>query len=307
MPGLVLQSLWLSLGLSFALSLVAVAQEKAYEPLLPKAYRLVWHDEFNTGELADHRWAAQFPWGTSPGDRHCQSHTRRNLAFTDSSIKLLVRKGPVDCRISSYNEAGAYSPYTAEKPYDVAVLCSRDSFRYGYYAFRVRIPPAHPYRLPSGRLESSNIGMGATIWMWRTRPKPEDYDWNEIDLIESKGIRNSWGSNVHWSPNGWNDGPDGKPTARHSWYPGLEPPEHYLQDGAFHTLAFYWTEDSISFFLDGKRTKTFRDTAICRHLLPMNIILMPMVTTNYGIMPSEWTIFPFFMELDWVRVYQRRR
>jgi len=237
-------------------------------------WTLAWEDAFDgpAGQLPDAgKW--RFDIGTDWGNAQLEYDTDRpENASLDGNGNLAI---------TARKEQYLGSAYTSAR------ITTQDLFEPQEGLFEARI------RLPSGQ----------GIWpaFWLLGANIETVPWpgcGEIDIMEYRGQEPSiiLGS-LH--------GPG---------YSGFEAvtSRFFLEDARFdtdfHVFSVEWTEDSISWFVDGTRWRTVHRRDITGEWVfdhPFYIILNVAVGGNFVGFPGPDTVFPQTMLVDWVRVYER--
>jgi len=238
-------------------------------------WQLVWQDEFEgpAGQLPDAtNW--RFDVGTDWGNSQLEYDTDRpeNVSL-DGNGNLAIT-----ARLENYMGQS----YTSGR------ITTMDLAEYQYGRFEARI------RLPEGQ------GIWPAFWMLG-----EDFDtvgWpqcGEIDIMEYRGQETSI---VHGSLHG-------------PGYSGGSPITGSVDNGTglntgFHVFAVEWSEDEITWLLDGEafQTATPNDLPggsswVFDH--PFFILLNVAVGGSFVGSPNSSTFFPQTMLVDYVRVYQR--
>jgi beta-glucanase (GH16 family) len=262
-------SLSLSLGV---LSLLEGNAQAAFR-------KLVWADEFNSSGLPD-----STKWGYDVG-RGCPQNCgwgNNELQYYTIHRKENARVENGHLIIEAHKESYQSANYTSTR------LVTREKGHWKYGRVEVKA------KLPAG------TGMWPAIWML---PAHAAYGgWpnsGEIDIVEYVGyLPDSVYGTVHTGAyNGMRNTQKGGRT--------------YRKDltSSFHLYAAEWTEDSISFFIDGEKYFSFRNekngTAVWPFDQSFYMILNIAVGGNWGGKKGvDDLIFPQRMEVDYVRVYQ---
>jgi beta-glucanase (GH16 family) len=262
---------WLSLGLVLvACSALTGCGDKD----APTDYSLVWQDEFEgpAGQLPDStRWV--FDVGTGWGNAQLEFDTNRA-----SNVSL---DGAGNLAITAREEDYMGQSYTSGR------IKTKGLFEQTRGRFEARI------KLP--------VGQGIWPAFWLLGANIDQVGWpacGEIDIMEYLGQdpRTVYGT-IHGPGHAGDDNVGGK---------------HTIGQGSFnlgfHDFAIEWTEDSITWFVDGY--DFFRVSpadlppgATWAYNHPFFIILNVAVGGRWPGSPDETTVFPQTMLVDHVRVY----
>lgn len=244
-------------------------------------WQLVWADEFKTAELASANWNRQV---VKPGryNEEWQRYTNddRN-AYIDNDC--LVIKAIHEGETHGENQYSSARLNTAQK----------QSWRYGKVAARIQ--------LPYGR------GIWPAFWMLGANCDENggDIPWpfcGEIDIFELYGSKDDGTveGNIHYADR----------NAKHAM---LQAPAFRLPAGkfadAFHVFEIEWDEQQIRWFVDGQSYATATITAdeLGEFHREFFIILNIAVGGAWAGRPDESSVFPQYMYVDWIRVYQQRK
>ncbi|MBW4521369.1 MAG: glycoside hydrolase family 16 protein [Scytolyngbya sp. HA4215-MV1] len=154
------------------------------------------------------------------------------------------------------------------------VISTRQIWNYVYAEASIKMPPGN--------------GLWANFWTDRPKAWPP-----EIDIAEYIGsIPNAINLTSHYST----------PTSAHEYVYHRHPTGANLSSG-FHTYGLEWTTQELTFFVDGKRVKSFTGAAVPKDA--MSFIL------RAGTGSLQWggaiqnTRFPSVMYTDYVRVWKK--
>jgi beta-glucanase (GH16 family) len=102
--------------------------------------------------------------------------------------------------------------------------------------------------------------------------------------------------NYHWQTQ------DGATSDNHSWVLGTT---NY--SAGFHRFAVQWDPGSIRWFIDGVQTKVIVGPTVSN--VPMFLVFSLQIGhaawLGADLEPNANTPFPSYMDVDWIRVYQR--
>ncbi len=255
-------------------------------------FQLIFEDEFDYSDIEDLKKI----WKTNEGKTHTtwynetlEHYTEDNISFGNSSVILKAEKRDV-----SNPYPGVWGPYSRDLPYNSAMLqydnaghsdcaCNRkisgntdyDAFRgfsYGYYEAKIKIPKKHSVYPAFWLLSGVNT---------------------EIDIMEFGG---EWLGTQYKTETGqgmidWSNPPydNGKPeTANFFNIPNID---------CWHIWGLLWTEDQVTFYMDGIETLTVPSSQIQTKPCAASIIL------NLAVRPGA-VFDEQQMEIDYVRVYK---
>jgi beta-glucanase (GH16 family) len=258
-------------------ALLAASCATGPAPASDTDWTLIWSDEFNTPGAPDwDKWTA-LEWGPRVVNDERQ-------AYTDSLDTARVEGG----RLLITAIRGGENDY----PYQSARLTTEDkfSFLYGKVEFRAK--------LPRGR------GTWPALWMM-----PEDYmgygrgwpDSGEIDVMEHVGFDPGV---IHASTH----------TGKYNWPAKTQKTATQTLSNPFdewHTYGVEWSAEGLRYTIDGSTLLTFRnehtDWKAWPFDKPFHLIMNVAVGGNWGGQNGiDDKAFPATMQVDWVRVYQKR-
>lgn len=285
---------------SVLLSIVQVLGYSQYDTLLPGGnicsegnWELMFSDEFNGRSLDRSKWVTWYPYANDGSDNcsFCRTHGDEGQVYMDvnvepsgGTLKLHARREPATW-------------FDARREYTSGMIHSKQAFGYGRYEMRCKLP--------------KGMGFWTAFWMFGEKA-------TEIDVLEA-GMQKP--RHLHMGIKTWKNG--------HSFDKSIRSRSD-LSEG-FHTYAMEWDENfirievdslevwRISRFLD-KRGNTLKKCEIKAgryQLQPawppegekLKIIVNLAIgtgTTPFAKSPGEKTTMPNQMEIDWIRVYEKR-
>ncbi|NQT66440.1 MAG: family 16 glycosylhydrolase [Actinobacteria bacterium] len=234
---------------------------------------LIWNDEFDGTEINLDDWSFNIGTGNNGwGNNELQYYTDRpeNVRIEDNILVIEARK-------ENYED----SEYTSAR------IKTEDKQSWAYGKIEARI------KLPQGK------GIWPAFWMLGESINTINWPYcGEIDVMEMIG----GGSNdsichgtIHWDKDGWT-------------YTGGNTT---LSSGIFaddyHIFSIEWDKGAIRWFLDGKQYHAENITHEHQSELHDSffIILNCAIGGNWPGSPSQSTVFPQKMYIDWIRVYQK--
>jgi len=244
---------------------------------VPAGYSLAWHDEFDTDGLPD---SANWVYDTEANatgwyNNELQYYAVARLANSHAVAGVLY--------ITATREALTTASDYGGQQYTSARLITRGkaSWTYGYFEIRAR--------LPCGQ------GTWPAIWMLGTAD-----NWpasGEIDIMEQPGQQPTLiEGTIHNSATAGTSG-DGATTT--------------LSDAcsAFHNYEMTWTADKIVIAVDGKAYHTYGNPGTGTAAWPFNasqyLLLNLAIGGDMGGKVDD-SIFPRSMQVEYVRVYQKK-
>lgn len=240
-------------------------------------YTLTWADEFNTGVLDANAWSNQDGDGCPNicgwGNNELEYYTSRpqNIFFQDGKLIIEARKENLGGR-----------SYTSSK----ILTAGKKTFRFGRVDIRAK--------LPKGK------GIWPAFWML---PQDNAYGgWptsGEIDIMEMVGHEpNRTHGTLHYGP--------GPGSIQYNRNTALASGTLYDE---FHVYSIEWKEDQIKWFLDGNLFSTANRSDLASNTIyPFNeefyFIFNLAVGGNWPGNPDAGTVFPQWLIVDYIRVYQ---
>ncbi len=250
------------------------------EPGETGSWTLVWSDEFDGSTLDSGKWSIQRGDGCDLGICGWGNNERQWYQATNVSVAngLLT--------ITARREASGGQGYTSAR----IRSAGKGDWRYARVEVRAR--------LPRGR------GMWPAIWML---PTDQDYGpWaasGEIDVVELVGHEPA---TVHGTLHYGGAWPNNRSSgSSYSLSVGT-----FADD--FHTFALEWESGVIRWFVDGDLYQTQTQWSSTGGAFPapfdrrFHLLVNLAVGGNWPGDPDGTTQFPQRMDVDYVRVYQRR-
>ncbi len=257
------------------------------------AWKLVFEDEFNTVALNSDAWLTWFPYTDDGGDScvFCRTHGDEGQVFWDENVVVADNSLKIVAKREAANWMGEQRNYTS------GMIHSRRAFGHGRYEVRAKMP--------------AGMGFWPGIWTFGQISA-------EIDLMEA-GMQHP--KRFHTSVHNWKIGKMAHNRNKTKTDLSAE----------FHTYAMEWESNIIRFFIDEQEvwalsrysSRRGRNLKRC-DLKPGRYGLNPVfphdneklyiilglgvgdVGTPFTKAPDEETVFPNQLEVDWVRVYERK-
>ena len=240
---------------------------KGYKITAPKDYKLVWHDEFN-GTALRKDWMHELkPAGWVNQELQTYVNDGKVTQVSDGTLKINLRQ-------------------EGDQFLSGRVYAKRHSgWQYGYIEARIK--------LPEGR------GTWPAFWMMPVKDGPWPGN-GEIDIMEAVGhTPNVIYSTIHC--NKYNNG--GTPIEH--GYVTIE------QAADFHVYAMEWTAHEMTFYVDGQKILSYQNDGTGRDAWPFDQPFYIILNLAWG---GQWggqkgvdnSLLPLTMEVDYVRVFQKR-
>jgi beta-glucanase (GH16 family) len=240
-------------------------------------YTLAWSDEFNGTTLDNSSWSAEAGdgcpgvcgWGNNELEYYIAPPN--NLFFQDG--KMII-----EARVESYGGKN----YTSSR----LKTQGKRFFKYGRVDIRAL--------LPKGR------GIWPALWMM---PQSDVFGgWprsGEIDIMELVGHEAGKSySTVHYGP-----GPGSTNISR-----GYTLPTGLFND-QFHVFSMEWEQDQMKFYVDDNLFSTVTKADLGANNYPFNesfyFIVNLAVGGNWPGPPDAATVFPQWLIVDYIRIYQK--
>lgn len=246
----------------------------------PESYEgwtLVWQDEFSGDALNESNWTYEIGDGCPGlcgwGNNELQYYQRENTSMVDGNLVITAKK-----------ESAGSRNYTSSR----LITKDKQSFQYG----RVDIRAVMPY--------------GQGIWpaLWMLGSNIDEVSWpkcGEIDIMEliggdADGRDNTIHGTIHWyDANGYAN------------YGG----SHQLSSGTFndeyHVFSIIWDENEIRWLIDGQQYHVVDTTpaTLSEFRNDYFFIFNIAVGGNWPGNPNASTVFPQYMVVDYIRIFQK--
>ena len=242
-------------------------------------YKLVWSDEFDYEGRPDPN-----KWGYEVGNKW---HNNELQAYTDRESNACVQDGRLVMRALLEQEGGR--DYTSVR----MTTYGKASWQYGYFEIRAK--------LPSGR------GSWPALWFMPDDCK-QGVRWplcGEIDMMEHTVVnKDVLVYSLHSQKHNH---------TRHDTVQYSTSVYHAGVCEAFHVYGMEWTSDYVEYFLDGVSVCKYRRTDDAEDQTAMAwpydkpfYLIMNIAVGGFMGGPVTDEDLPFTMEVDYVRVYQKK-
>ncbi|WNS43207.1 carbohydrate binding domain-containing protein [Paenibacillus sp. MMS20-IR301] len=249
-------------------------------------WSLVWNDEFNDNSIDPAKWTYDLGDGMAVGN---PGWGNNELEWYTSDAKN-VKEQDGKLIITAHKEAVGGKEYTSTR------IKTKGLYSKKYGKFEIRA------KAPTGK------GLWPAIWML-----PENYEYGNWAASGELDIMEGWGSRPHEVAGTIHYG---------SQWPNntLSSTEYVLPDNStiadYHTYSIEWEPGEIRWYVDGILFSTKNDwysfssgmPAMNAYPAPFNqkfhLLMNLAVGGNFDGNPTEDTVFPSSMEIDYVRIYE---
>lgn len=250
---------------------------------------LVFEDWFEENTVDEGIWETEFPWGERIHNFNAYASSNNTYVYDD---KLILEAREEELYIGDLEEAdqdrdvdgseeGEEDDWAEDNgdedsdfvPYTTGVATPYRSFSPGYIEGRIRIPPTVE-------------GFWPAFWL-----TPDDAWPPEIDIFEFFGSDSCAYMNYHFRNS------DGDIEDEQESYCGTD----FSDD--FHEFSVDWREDQIVWYIDGEEQYRYEEEEYIS-TTEMRLILNFGVDASFIGEPSSDDL-PAYMEIDWVRVWER--
>lgn len=292
-----MKRLLLFFSFSFILFSIAYPQTDTLLPAQdlckPGRWVLVFSDEFDYRSLDREKWVTWYPYASDGSDNceFCRTHGNEGQVYRDANVepsggtlRLIARREPATW-------------FNLQRKYTSGMIHSKQGFGYGRYEIRCKLPPGP--------------GFWPAFWMFGEKA-------TEIDVLE---MGTGKPRHLHMGIRTWTNNNSADKGARTR--PNLT--------NGFHTYIMEWDENFIRFEVDSlevwrlshymnKRGKALKNCMIKQGIYKIQpawppegeklkiIVNLAVGTENtpFAKSPAEKTVLPNQMEIDWIRVYEKR-
>jgi hypothetical protein len=234
-------------------------------------YTLVWRDEFNGTSLSTADWNYEIGTGNGGwGNNELQYYLQENTSVSNGILTIEAKK-----------EFSNGSAYTSSR----ITTQNKHSFQYGRIDIRAALP----------------FGQGLWPALWMLGDNISTVGWpscGEIDIMELVGGNNRDNEihgTAHWELNGSRV---------------LSGGSNKLQNGTFahefHVFSIVWDSQKIEWYRDDIKYKTLDTTPADLSEFQNKFFLLFNVAVggDWPGSPTNFTLFPQYMHVDYVRVFQ---
>jgi beta-glucanase (GH16 family) len=243
-------------------------------------YYLAWSDEFEGNTIDEKNWNTQV---LEAG--HFNDEWQR---YTNSPENAYIENGCLVIKAIHESNVIDKNHYTSAR----LNTANKHAWKYGKIVTRIKLPYGH--------------GLWPAFWMLGANIDENggDTPWpqaGEIDILELYGSRNDSvvESNIHYADS----------TNAHASMGGVA---YKNKTGrfadAFHIFEFDWDEQHMAWVVDGVEYASTPITAdyMSEFHKEFFILLNVAVGNQWTGRPDAESVFPQYMYIDWVRVYQKK-
>ena len=244
------------------------AVSQASNAPLPGYTKLIFQDDFNTFNPVWHSGE----WWTREGNMSTEENNEQeayapaNVTVQNGMLNITAKKQTVSVEGTTYG----YTSGLVETGGDQYGYANKFTFQYGYMEARIKIPAGQ--------------GLWPAFWSW-----PANFqDPPETDFMEILG---------------------NNPQADYMTVHYTGGSKQYVLNSVnlsknFHIYGCEWTSTYIAWFVDGVQVARFSNATLVSHQ-PMYLILNLAVGGDWPGAVSD-SVLPATMQVDWVRVYQKK-
>ncbi len=263
----------------------APAEEKAYTSTITdgefdpgEGWKLVWSDEFEGDSLNAANWNRQIvPAGQFNDEWQRYTADTENAYVSDGSLVIqAIHEG----------EEHGMNQYTSAR----LNTANKQSFKYGKIVARARLPYSE--------------GIWPAFWMLGANIDENggDTSWpqcGEIDIFELYGSEDNAAveANLHYA----------NASGGHA---NMGARSYRLDEGIFaddfHIFELAWDQEQVAWYVDGNEYASIDITSDEFTEFHEEFFILFNIATggSFAGRPNESTVFPQYMYVDWVRVYQ---
>jgi len=243
-------------------------------------WSLIWSDEFEGTAIDSTKWNFQ----KEPAGRFNEEWQR----YTTSSENAYVENNHLVIKAIHESDTHGLDQYTSAR----LNTAGKFSFKYGKVSARIKLPYSE--------------GIWPAFWMLGTNIDENggDTPWpqcGEIDILELYGSKDDAviEVNAHYADS----------TGNHNQ---MHAKSYTLKEGIFadefHIFELEWTPEELVWFVDGNKVENFdiSSDGFSEFHRGFFLLLNIAVGGTFAGRPDESSIFPQYMYVDWVRVYQAK-
>lgn len=241
-------------------------------------WKLVWSDEFHGNTIDENNWNFQ----VLEAGRFNQEWQR----YTNSKENAYIKDDCLVIKAIHESDEHGIDQYTSAR----LNTANKHSWKYGRISARIKLPQGKGI-WPAFWMLGANIDENGGDTPW-----PQS---GEIDILEFYGSKDDAvvEANAHYADSSGSHGMMGVASFK-------------LKEGkfadAFHIFELEWDANRISWFVDGVKFASMPITAaeLSEFHKDFFVLLNVAVGGTYAGRPDNTSVFPKYMYVDWVRVYQ---
>ncbi len=257
---------------------VSNLNEASYQPGLN--WKLAWSEEFDADSIDVNNWNFQVVEAGRFNDEWQRYTNSSDNAYIENNC--LVIKAVHESDVHGMNQYTSARLHTANK----------HSFKYGKISARMKLPQGEGI-WPAFWMLGSNIDENGGDTPW-----PQS---GEIDILELYGSKDDAviEANAHYA--------DTSGSHRMMGAASFKLEQGKFAD-AFHIFELEWDATRISWLVDGEQFASMPISAdeLSEFRKEFFILLNIAVGGTYAGRPDDTSIFPQYMYVDWVRVYNKK-
>ena len=246
---------------------------------IPEGYKLVWSDEFQGTELDTNKWAFRVD------NKHRSLQREENVS---------IREGALHLDLKTFDK-----PVQGKKASGAGIV-SKKRFRYGYYEVRARLGVRdqqergwhHSFWAMAAVVDEA--GYVATSYPEIRRTEIDCYE-NPTEHIHEPihdGLSNFSQHVIVWNEKGKEAGRLPKPPSDITKMTSFDATD-------WHTYAFRWTPESVTFYVDGQVTKV-ADYPSSEYQHDQVNLWLTAISANW----NRGKQIPSQAEYDYIRAYE---
>ena len=242
-------------------------------------WKLIWADEFENETIDTNNWTLQ----VVKAGRFNEEWQR----YTKSNKNAYIENNCLVIKAIHESDKHGLDQYTSARIH----TGNKQTWKYGKIAARIKLPHGQ--------------GIWPAFWMLGANIDENggDTPWpqcGEIDILELYGSKDDGliESNVHYADSSGSHAMMGATSFK-------------LDKGIFadefHIFELEWNEHQLTWFVDGKQYAKMNISSdeLSEFHKEFFILLNMAVGGTYAGRPNDTTIFPQYMYVDWVRVYEK--
>ncbi|RED97406.1 family 16 glycosylhydrolase [Marinoscillum furvescens] len=241
-----------------------------------EGWKLVWQDEFNGEALNESDWTYEIGDGCPGlcgwGNNELEYYRKENTSIVDGNLVITAKQ-------ERFGNRGFTSSRIITK--------RKQSFQYGRIDIRAVLPK----------------GQGLWPALWMLGANIDQVGWpacGEIDIMEmigGNGRENTVHGTIHWSNAG-----------SHANYGGSKKLSTGTLADQYHVYSIIWDSNKISWLLDGEvyHVADITPAELSEFHESFFLIFNVAVGGRWPGSPDATTVFPQYMIVDYIRVFQQQ-
>jgi len=243
-------------------------------------WQLTWSDEFDSSSIDENNWNLQVVKAGRFNDEWQR--------YTNSPKNAYIEDGNLIIKAIHESEVIGMDQYTSAR----MNTANKQTFKYGKIMARIKLPFGHGI-WPAFWMLGANIDENGGDTPW-----PQS---GEIDILELYGSRNDSivEANIHYADESNSHAMMGAESFKSA-------DGRFADD--FHIFGLEWDANRIVWTVDNKEYASTPITAdeLSEFHKEFFILLNVAVGNKWAGRPDTTSVFPQFMHVDWVRVYNKK-